>query len=230
MDQLRNPFGQNFSQRRNVGLIGFNPSLEIVRQVSAQFVRMAGQCEENRMKGVFGERPELMPCLAAKSDAEQAVGRDIYELKRGQKIAGIVFQIFSSRHRKAKLGTAAAGHRRKNPMSGMAMEWMPLRPYDERIERSGVPQCEVRSPKFCRRFLKCVDIFRMSLLSGGDAVKQVASRAMSQLCDQRNFDREAVLRVWDDNRWKCANDTRQLRHCILTEFRDADVALFLRII
>lgn len=49
MDQPGDLVRENLGQRRDIGRIGLDPGLEIVRQIAAQFIRVARQREENRM-------------------------------------------------------------------------------------------------------------------------------------------------------------------------------------
>ncbi|MEO6217945.1 MAG: hypothetical protein ABIO86_18090 [Sphingomonas sp.] len=92
-------------------------------------------------------------------------------MQRLDEFAGIGFHLLAVRHRKAKLRAAAARNSGEDPVPGMAVKGVPLRPDDEGIKGGGVAQLEVRPPDFRRRLLERVAEFGMRLLPGGDAVE-----------------------------------------------------------
>jgi hypothetical protein len=110
------------------------------------------------------------------------------------------------------LSAAAARNGGKNSVAGVAVKRVSLRPDHERIESGGVAQVEVRRSEFYRRFVQFVDIPSVRPLSGGDTMKQMASCAVTQLRDQRYFDRELILCIRNDDRWESVNDACQVRH------------------
>ncbi|WP_230427428.1 hypothetical protein [Collimonas humicola] len=128
-----------------------------------------------------------MPGLTPETYCEHTVRRNIDKTQRPDKIARILCNLLRRHAGKAQLRTAAAGHRGKDAMAGMAVKRMSSGTDSKRIQRSGVAFGKIGPAQFDGGLIEFIHKSAMLPLPGGYACKQVAACTVAHLSDQAHF-------------------------------------------
>ena len=137
--------GQMFSMLKNMPQLKANIEefQQKLGQITAEFIGVAGQREENGMQGIARQRHELMPCLAPETHGEQAIGRNVDETKRAREITRVFRDVAWRSTGETQLRPTAAGNGREDAMSRVPVKRMPLWTHDETIQGGWISPGEI---------------------------------------------------------------------------------------
>ena len=153
----------------------------------AEFVGVAGQRKQRRVRGRAAQRCKLVPGPSTEAHREQAVRRNIHVAQCVDESAWRAFELRVGDSGETQLRATTAGYGREHAMACMPMEGMSLRTHREGMQRGGFAPVDIGSRQHRRWFVERVVEPAVSALARLGLAAQAVSRAMAQLRNERDL-------------------------------------------